>query len=265
MRTLLPFAFLLIACPPSDDGETDTSADADTDSDTDADPDPMGILVGTVRDAGGEPVVGARVNFCRVICITVDTDASGAYTMEVDAWTGSFYVREPSALLDVIVPVTVTENETRAIDVTMVMASETVPFPTTPTEVEVAPGLLVTVSASAVEPPLFEELGDDISGALVDEAELLPLEIADDHGAFVAGYYLAPFEAVAADGLPFRIVNTFGLDAGAEVIAFAASGPDRYTWLPAGTLTVSGDGAMLDGGDLPILTTLVLFEVVDSK
>lgn len=255
-------AFSLAACT-GEPAETDTSGETDTvdtvDTETD-EPGPEGTLEGTVTDEAGLAVAGARVNFCRGVCITTETDAQGHFATQVPAQTGSFYVREESALLDAIVPLTVAVDQTRTIDVTLFAADATVTIPTTADEIEVAPGFFLTVGVDTVEPAIFEDLGTTIASAQVTESEMLPLEVEAAHGAFVTAYYFAPFEAFSTSGLPFRIDNTFGLPANTALVAYASSGPDLYTWLPAGELAVSADGTSIEGGSLPILTTLVVFQ-----
>lgn len=254
-------AFSLAACTggPS---ETDTSGETgtiDTDNETDV-PVPMGRLEGIVIDEDGTPQVGARVNFCRGVCITAETDASGAFGADVPAQTGSFYVREDTTLLDAIVPLAVAEDQTRTVNVTLFEPDVNLSIPATSEEMTLLPGFRLTFGADVLQPALFEELGTRIHMASLLESELLPLEVEPAHGAFVAGYYFAPFEAYSTAGLPFSIDNTFGLAANTALVAYAASGPDLYTWLPAGELAVSSDGTVIEGGSLPILTTLVIFQ-----
>ncbi len=254
--------FSLAACTGTP-AETDTSGETDTvdtvDTETD-DPGPQGTLEGTVIDDAGAPVAGARVNFCRGVCATTETDAQGHYSTLVTAQVGSFYVREESALLDAIVPLAVAENETRTVDVTLFHAETTVTIPAVADEIEVGPGFFLTVGVDTLEPAIFEDLGTTIASTQVPVAQVLPIEVDAAHGALVAAYYFAPFEAFSTSGLPFRIDNTFGLPANTALVAFAASGPDLYTWLPAGEVAVSADGTSIEGGSLPILTTLVLFQ-----
>jgi hypothetical protein len=259
------FALLFTACTSGETEESDTVGDADTDTDSDSDADtdvetPTGHVDGTVTDEAGDPVVGARVNFCRGTCVTAETDGDGRYVLEVDAQTGSFYVREDSHLLDAIVPLTVVEGVPRTIDITLFEADRTSALPATAAEVEILPGFRLTVGADTLEPPLFEELGEELFAASIAEADVLALDVEVAHGAFVAAYYFGPFESTAAAGLPFSIDNTFGLAADAPLVALAASAPDQYAWLPISDVAVSGNGSTIEGGSLPILTTLVLFQ-----
>ena len=265
--TFLVFSIVALASCTGTPAETDTSATETGEtgetgtSDTDTDePGPHGRLEGTVHDEAGVAVANARVNFCRGVCVTTETDANGAFGMDVTAQTGSFYVREDSALLDAIVPLAVAVDETRTVSVVLADADANVLIPALSDEIEVTPGFRLTIGQDTVEPALFEELGDYVSAAKVAEAGLLPIEIDAAHGAFVAAYYFGPFEAHSTAGLPFNLDNTFGLPANTALVAFAASGPDLYSWLPAGELAVTSDGSVIDGGSLPILTTLVIYQ-----
>jgi hypothetical protein len=242
-----------------DTEESDAMEETDTDDETGTEA--TASLSGTVTRADGSPVVDARVNVCRAVCKTVQTDDNGAYSFAaLEAWTASFYVvpdaadAESASLLSAIVPLTLADNEDRALDVTM-LTPDAVSMPETAEEIEVTDGLFLTAGADIVEPAPFTELGD-LAAVQVAEADSLPIELNVDP---VAVWYLGPFEAESETGVAVRMANQWSIAPAQSCDVYASSGPTEYSWLELGQLTVDEDGAFLTGdATLPILSTLVL-------
>ena len=241
------------------DSDTDTDTDADGDADTDSGPPATATLDGVVTDVAGNSIEDARVNVCRDVCKYVFTDGAGAYAFsKLEAWTASFYVIPPkgSSYAYPIVPVTLADKEQRTIDMVLLDLDAAAPLPDAPQEVEVVEGVYLTVGASVLEPVQFTELGDVIAGVEVPAKWRPPIELT---GTVIDMWYLTPFEAEAAEGLPIRLVNAWGLEAGTTYEVWSASTALEYSWLDAGTLTVTEDGKMLEGdARIPILTNIVL-------
>lgn len=241
--------------------DTDVTVDTDTGGDTGSDV-PRGTLSGHVTDVDGHPVVGAMVNFCHGTCATSRTDASGVYTLQdVRAWVGSFYVKPDTAhadgLISAIVPLTVTADTMRTVDVTMFRAATTPALPATAADVAVTSTLTLHLGADTLAPAPFEELPSTLAGVDVPLDKLLPIEGID--GTVVAAFYVNPFEATAANGVPVRTTDAFGVAPGDSVDVYASSDSLEYRWIPCGSL-MSGDFVAGLSGDatVPILSTIVL-------
>jgi hypothetical protein len=240
------------------DTDTDTDTDADSDADTDADAD-LASLNGTVTDPAGNPVEGARVNVCRLVCQTRTTDVSGQYVYDatLGAQTSSFYVFPPdgTSWVTPMITVTLAADEVRTLDVPLSAPTDQAPIPDIAAEVELS-GLLLTVGKDTLEPAEFTTLPDDIVVAYRSD-NWLPIETP---GTVVAVWYLSPFEATSEQGLPLRIQDQWDLPQGGQYEVYAASTPANYTWFDLGTLTVGADGVLDGDVTVPLLTTLALVD-----
>jgi hypothetical protein len=262
------WSFLLLACTgtdaesgkPDDSGSvTDTdTADTDTTDDSGTTDTRTASLTGSVVGPDGSPLEGAAVNVCRMVCYRQNTDAAGAYVYDaLEAWTASFYVIPAvgSGLATAMAPITWAEDEDKVIDVQMLELDDTHPIPATAAEVEVTDGLWLTLGMDTLTPPFGIDLVDT-AAVRVPVEDRLPLEVP---GEVLDVWYLHPWESESEEGVPLRIANTWSLTPGETVRAWVSSLPLDYSWLDAGTLTVSEDGTMLEGdAELPVLTSLVL-------
>ncbi|MES2642425.1 MAG: carboxypeptidase-like regulatory domain-containing protein [Myxococcota bacterium] len=258
---------LLLACTgepstPEDTAlltETDTDPPDEDDTGDTAEPTPMASLTGTLTDADGAPTEGVRVNVCRVLCKTVQTDAGGAWGFAaIEAWTAMFYVT-PAASTGFATPMgvlTLAEDEERVLDVVLDTFDPPRPLPSSASEVEVSDGLFLTLGADILEPAPLTDLPSEVAAVRVPTAHRLPVEL---DGELLDTWYLSPWEATSESGVGVRLANTWGLAPGDRARVWAASEPTTYAWLDAGELVVTEDGLMLEGDvALPILTTLAL-------
>ena len=240
---------------------TDSDAPTDTSSDTDEEPapEPAAALHGRVTDPNGNPVGGAAVNFCKAICQTATTDASGNYALTgLIPNQASFYVvpLAESELLPLMNVLTLADGDDRTIDVKVYPASVETPIPTIAGLVEVENGLQIGIGLDVLKPAPFTELGSYFFATEIPSTDFPHLEVAEEP---ITMWVLAPFEAEAEAGMPVRVKNRFGLEAGAKANLWAAGAPNAATWLPVGELTVDGDGEWFSGEtSLPIVTTLLL-------
>ena len=253
---------LLFACTGASVDAEDSAAPADTDppdDDTDTDPGPTASLTGTVTDPDGAPVAGVRVNVCRLVCKTMQTDADGAWAFNsIEAWTAMFYVTpdEASGYADPMVVLTLVEGEERVLDVVLDRFDTPRPLPATSEEVEVTDGLFLTVGADILEPAPLTDLPSEVAAVRVPEAHRLPIELV---GELLDVWYVSPWEATSEAGVGVRLDNMWGMAPGDRARVWAASEPTTYAWLDAGELVVAEDG-LTHVGDaaLPILTTMAL-------
>lgn len=258
---------MLIACSggdtsidSNDTAETGDTEETDTDDtgDTGTAVPLTGAMSGTVVGPDGQPLFEAAVNICRVVCFRVLTDANGGYSYsELEAWTASFYVipDASSGLATAMAPLSWADGENKVLDIQMLERGPSQPIPAVATELELADGLWVTLGMDTLVPAFGYDLVDT-SAVRVAEADRLPIELDDE---VLDVWYVHPWESEAEAGAALRVANTYGLAPGESVRAWVASLPTEYSWLDAGTLTVSGDGTMLEGeAALPVLTTLVL-------
>lgn len=262
----------ILACAGGADTEPASSDSADTgltddttteDSGETEDTGTTGVLLtasltGTVVGPDGAPLVDVAVNICRLVCLRVSPDDAGRYSYpELEAWTASFYVIPDveSGLATAMAPITWADGEDKVIDVRMVVLDDPLPIPASAEEVEVTEGLWLTLGMDTLEPPFGVDL-EDVAAVRVPEADRLPIEL---DGEVLDVWYIHPWEAESEEGAPVRVANAWGLAPGESVRAWASSLPLEYSWLDAGTLTVTEDGGMLEGdAALPVLTTLVL-------
>lgn len=245
----------------SDDTEADadTDADSDTDSDADTDVEEMAAMSGSVVDAGGDPVEGARVNLCKEVCRTVMTDSTGAFdfpNFEAD-WVHAFDVVDPSGTYMTplsLVRAEADENRT-GVTVTMLTPDVTVTVPTGAAATLDLCGVKITMSVDDLKLP-FGTDGEAGACAVVPEAAWMPWD--ELPGTALAVWYLAPFDAVSEDGLEFSISNAHLGLADGTYHAWAAEYA-HTEWSDAGTLTVSGDTISTDG-KLHVLSTLIIVQ-----
>jgi hypothetical protein len=237
------------------DTDTDTDADADTDTDTDTDtdvdtepPDPCvgapvtGSLSGTVLDANGSPVADTIINACSSFgCIPGDVDpADGTYSFDaVPACPHSIDVFPPheDGWATPLTPLMFDDGEHTELNMVLVKSSAPVTTPATAAEVEVTPGLFLTVGLDTVE-LLFGDVSE-ISGVEVDSM-YWPTVIEGLPGTPIAMWYLDPFDAESEVGMPIRFSNSWGLEDGTTYDVYNAV-YDEFAWVYSGEVTVSGD------------------------
>jgi hypothetical protein len=263
---VLSLTLLLGACA---DGTNNTDLDTDTDesgtnSTTDTGergPEGEAYFDGVVVDESGAPLEGLEVRFCRELCKTIYTDASGAFAYDqIAGGYGSFEVLpEASNQFVSFAPVELPEPGTTSVNVTMYDLQNEVALPTSTSEVEIAPGLHLTLAASDLEPPTFVDPADTI-GALDVTADSIPIGL---DGEVIAVWYMTPFDHHAPNGLGVRIEDTWTLDP-AGTYELHQGIYKTYSWEKVGDMTLADDGAggseLTTDGTLGLISTLVLLK-----
>jgi hypothetical protein len=229
-----------------------------------------GFLTGTATTEDGSPVVGARVSLCATVCRVADTDASGGYLFE--GMEGISYALDviptDETLATVLVILTTTHEEERALDFVVPALSTAQDIPQSVTELELTDGMFVSLGFDVLDMGFSQ--ATTTAGVQVAEASWPYLEL---EGTAKAVWYLAPFDVEAAEDtagehvpLDFRIANTWGWDAGATFEAWEAS-YIGLAWNKVGTVEVSADASELtltEGNGLTVLSTLVLLDTTSQ-
>lgn len=242
------------------DSPTDT-ADPDTDSDTDLDTADTGFLPaaveGRVVDIDGQPLENILVTLCRGSCVSDNTDVGGDYLLlnvKPDNYPisfvdlgGGYGVATPLFML----PVASGEERHLAEPMIMPPLSPRVALPSAPGDVEIVPGVTLTVDPEALWLAPWEP-SDVVQGA---QAPSVPSLVPFDDA--LAVWYLAPFKSLSDAPMPLTLDNAWGLAPGETAQAWVVS-YFYADWVDAGTMTVSADGATLRGAAIEELTTLVL-------
>ncbi len=271
----LSLAVLLVGCNPDRSASTDARLSADPDDtgpaaveETDgssggdaedsAAPEPSSAsLTGAVVGPDGQPAEGVRVTLCHRLCRYVDTDPDGAFgfeEVEPNTYALHFTVlgREDLGWADLLVITELDPDEVRVLAEPVPMgelgpATEV----TTAREVQVAEGLWLTIDPDTVELPF------DADSLLLAAStpRSWPPELPS--GDVLAVWYLDPFDAQVASGMSLRAANAWDLQPGEEAVLWTSSYRD-YAWVEAGRVVVSEDGTEVVGGDLPVISTLVL-------
>lgn len=212
---------------------------------------------GTAVDRAGAPIADADIRFCQgPICAPATTDDAGHWCIgEAPAGWHALEIRPPegSGLAIGHVPVQYAGGETREFTFVLPPLELAQTPPSTPAELEVAPGIFATVGAGQLEPPLFVDPSDTVSGARLDPTEFPAIDLP---GEPVAVWFLDPFDHHADPGLPVRFANDLGLADATELEVWIGS-YEAQAWVPAGSVTASG--AWLEGdATLPVFATVAL-------
>ena len=246
------------------DGGTDTSEDegggsgGDDGSDGGEATEDVAAVGGTVLGPDGEPAAGARVTLCHGACRFADVEDDGSFSfIEVPADTYALHLTTLGTDLDyadLLVAIELSPDEDRQI---------ADPFPMAELgqatrvdaagEVDAGNGLSLTVDPDTVTLPWNVDTFDLAAAAPTAFPPELPA------GDPLAVWYLDPFDATLDPGATARIANTWDLAPGTELELWTASYAD-YAWIEGGTVTVSDDGSELQGGDIRVLSTLVLMD-----
>lgn len=258
-------ATALVACGGDNDSASDgtgdsgpPTADTGTFPTTSTTQNNSARLQGTVRGPSG-PLAEADIRFCRgTQCRYYTTEADGAYTFDdaTVAWHSLEIVPpESSGLATAFAPIELLDQQDRTIDLTLVPLETSTPLGA-PAEIALGSGLLVTLGAADLEPPLFVDPATHAGGTQVP-AELWPP--IDQPGTVIALWYTEPFDhqAVPAGGLPIRVENQWGLTEGSAYDVWVGSYKDS-AWLPAGSLVADPNGILVGDAALPLLGTVAL-------
>ncbi|MCA9490166.1 MAG: carboxypeptidase regulatory-like domain-containing protein [Myxococcales bacterium] len=152
-------------------------------------------LGGTVADADGAPLAGARLQACAEVCAVADSDADGTFAFE-GLWDGAWSLHATGPDPDdaeLVLPIAL--QGMREVAVVVPRLGPPVAVPAEPAWLEVAPGL--TLRLSAEELPGITEVR---AGPL--DAGWLGDGLSDD---VVRGWSLSPFGAGA--GVAFEVAG----------------------------------------------------------
>lgn len=235
--------------------DTGTSVDADCSDDV---PTSGTALWGRVTDAEGAPLgrAAARVQYCRgTTCLfPLCHDDEGRYVFgDLDAGAGSYLVKPlgDAARFPVFFPLTLGDSPVEQVT-SLPDRREGVAIPATRAEIEIAPGVFVTVGAG----DLPAEVGqpEPTSIAALDATDR-DLPIVGVPSPLQAVYLLAPFQEKPGEtSLPMRF-DVAGWPDGSYRLWMGAY--DTSSWEDLGPLRGSDSGLVVaEGPDR--LTTLVV-------
>ncbi len=253
---LLPL--LAFGCTDSEDSDSDMGTDPDTGVDTEADTEAPGTqLRGTVTDVDGNGLEGVRVNLCRQVCTTSQTDSDGSYLMPgLLPQRYSLHI-ETHGDLDFADPAVAYDlPDSEFVDLHIVVPATTpVVLPNSAASVEYGTDLFLTLASGDLT-LLFEDDPTHVSVARVGTDVALPVDLA---GTIEAVWYMDPWSAEAEVGIAVEIRDTFS-GVGGDGYQLYQLNYDDYEWEDRGTLT--SDGSMLTGdATIERLDTLVLISV----
>ena len=261
MRNLWIVALMASACTDDTTDDQPLPATGDTASREAFDPS-AGMnrgsagLEGLVQDEAGNPVTDLSVQFCHGAgtCFTPESWENGTFTYTtLKAGTGSMKLVPPagSDLATVALPITVADDATFTFDVTMLSKQHTVALPESTTEIEVAPGVFMTLGADTVTPkglgsPATEFSWTDASAAMphiegVEAEEVLGL------------FYVQPYHYVAYADI--RMQDVWGVSDGEAMLYQFDS--DDGAWHLVGTAT-KRTGELIFDGRVTELSSLLL-------
>ena len=276
MTRTSPFAGLVLACctsqesvrsdatPPTEETDSASSPDEEADGssggtgdDTAVTNGELATLAGRVVGPDAGPAEGVRVTLCHGACRYADSSPDGTFSfadIEPNSYALHFTVLggEELGWADLLVVADLEDGEDRVLATDVPMASlGAATEVSTAREVQVAEGLWLTVDPAFVELP-FD--ADALNLAAATPAAFPPELPA---GEVLSVWYLDPFDAKASAGLTLRATNTWDLEPGEEAVLWTSSYLD-YAWVEAGRVVVSEDGTEVTGGDIPVISTLVL-------
>lgn len=238
------------------DGSAEDSSGGSPEDTADAEVD-LASLRGRILGPDASPAEGVRATLCHGVCRFADSGPDGTFVfddVEANSYALHFTVLgdDSPQWADVLVITNLEPGEEASLerDVPMAALGDTAEV-VRAGEVQVDAGLWLTVDPATIELP-FD--ADSLDLAAATPATLPPELPTKD---VLAVWYLAPFDAKASSGMTLRATNTWGLDPGEEAVLWTSSYTD-YAWVEAGRVVTSDDGTEVVGGDIPVVSTLVL-------
>jgi len=236
-------------------GQDDTAGAAAGDTGDTASAAELASLSGVVVTPDDAPAEGVFVTLCHGVCRYAETGADGTFSFEAEPQAYALHFTQlgkDAPWADILVAVDLAPGETRDIAEPFPMAElASADEQTAAGEVQVADGLWLTLDPDVFELPF----GTDVLAPGAGVPSSFPPELpADD---VLAVWYLDPFDAHSDPGFSLRATNSWGLAPGEEAVLYVSNYVD-YAWIDGGTVTVSDDGTELTGGDIPVLSTVVL-------
>lgn len=205
---------------------------------------------GEVIDDAGTPLAGLVVKVCHEGCLSHTTDKAGRYEFaglrECDY---AVYV-EVEAQVSPLTVISLQEEQVLEMPITALSPDNTVDWPKSIAEVELAQGWFVTVDQESV---VDSASLAPLKGVVVPLVQSLPMDLP---GEVIAVAYLDPVTASLTEGAPLRVENSFGLEPCDTLEVWTASVVEA-AWVLAGELYVSGDN-LVGGAKIPSLSTTVL-------
>lgn len=122
-------------------------------------------------------------------------------------------------------------------------------------DIEVAPGLTLSVSTADLEPPLFNPDPTWVDAVQVPPADMLPVEL---NGTVLDMWYMGPFD-YHSGGVPVSIANTYGVDTSTQTIELWVGSYESSAWERVGQANDTG-GVLVFDRDLKLISTIVLID-----
>lgn len=274
MRSLIPSLLIAsIACGGSDKDDTHgdhehtgtgttSGASTGTPGATDTNDDRTATLTGKVVDCGGADLGDVDIRFCDYLNCRYHTTEPGNGAFSFDntlvGWN-SFEAVGPNGTA--YVPLQLADQEVRDLTITLCPFDPGTPITGSATERSLGAGLLVTLSSSSIEPPLFVDPATESAGARVQAAHHVPADGIT--GTVAAQWFVEPFNHTAAGAdLPVRFDGAVAGLMGTVYRGYVGS-YDDFGWLDLGTFSDGdADGYYTSdaGTGLPLLSTVMLVE-----
>jgi len=254
----------LCACTGESGGGDTAASDTAGPSDAGADDSQDARVQGTVRlGSGAEGYEGLRVQVCLKTCIAAYTDSNGAYAISgLDPATHAYelWPTPDQPLLVPMVPLTLPVGETN-LDARWLAPDQATPIPASPQDIEILPGLVLTIGLDSIEEPFGTTVTDVYAVEVPDSADFLPVEGATPWRMF----HLGPFDTQdsSADGFPLRLSLSGDADTVPDTLELWASIQDldaaEVRWETLGTVERDDKTGLWEGtAVLPHLGTLAL-------
>jgi|GEM_PF-3210938 len=257
----------LVACT---DGTSPKANSVDSGSDVGTDPGTSdlpesnkGNLVGTVTDPDGTPLANVTAQLCSDVCILNRTNDEGHFDLWADEGTWAFEVvvdpTDPaSGWSTPLVPVQIYEAGSQSIGpIPVPMLDAIVPL-TEAGPVELTPGFTLTADPTEWDAPVLTPSADPWLGAVGFDFATSGLPVYGLEGTILAAWSVAPTGTHPTQAWPLTLANP-GLEPGATAEVWVSDYATQ-AWEPAGTVTVSADGSVLEGAALSTLGLVLLVQ-----
>lgn len=272
MRLLPALLIALAACggsdkddtngSPTDTGSGATGSTTGNPGGTTGNSDRTATVNGTILDCAGNDLGGVDIRFCDFQNCRYHTTepGNGAFTFPntLVGWN-SLEAVGPSGTG--YVPLQLADQETRDLTITLCPFDPATPLTGTATEIALGDGLLVTLSTSLLEPPLFIDPATEAAGLLLDPAHHVPMDGIT--GTVAAQWFVEPFNHTAASGELAVRFDGAAIGLAGTVYRGWVGSYDDYGWLDLGTFSdgdADGYYTSDSGQGLPLLGTVALVE-----
>ncbi len=257
MRILLALSLAAtMAC--SDDSDDTTDPTGSTGSTDTGGGIPAGTsgLEGVVTSEASTPVTDVNVQYCRgtSACYLPESFENGEYVYSgLTPGVGTFKLipQDGTNWAAVVLPYTVANDSTVTVDVTMLERENLQTIPETTTEVEVAPGIWMTIGQDTVTNLGLAESSTEFH--ISDASDVAPAIEGLEETEVLGVWYLGPYHHAADASV--RMTNIWDVADGEASLYYIE--PNASEWHEVGTANVV-DGELTFDGKITELTTLVL-------